>query len=54
MAAIEYFEPKPTMPIYGEEGRRFIEKAKHPKKLSKKDLERMRRAYELFLSVFKG
>ena len=54
MASVECFEPKPTMPIYGEEGRRFIESAKHPKKLSKRELERMRKAYELFKAVFKG
>lgn len=40
------FRPIPM--IFGAEGRRFMEKAKNPRKLPKEEIERIREAGEIF------
>ena len=43
---------KETPILYGEDARRFEERMKHPRKLSKERQEEMLRNYELLESVF--
>lgn len=43
---------KETPILYGEDARRFEERMKHPRKLSKERQEEMLRNYELLKSVF--
>lgn len=40
------FRPIPM--IFGAEGRRFMERAKNPPKLSKEEIEQMKKDYEIF------
>lgn len=44
---------KETPILYGEDARRFEELMKHPRKVSKEELERREKDYEYFMSIAK-
>lgn len=46
MAAYLQCDFKPTPMIFGAEGKRFLESVMHPKKISGKERERMKKNYE--------